>query len=133
MYVYLYLDCELILELVAKQIYHVKQINSNFMQSLLMKSIGLKYVFFIFRFLFDVTFLCNALNGYTEVGFSQFLDFYCQEDYYSLRDLRGQMYLKTVFFHRIVDKWNILLFEICSASNVYIFKSKVMKFLLQCK
>ena len=134
MYVYLYLDCELILELVAKQIYHVKQINSNFMQSLLMKSIGLKYnVFFIFRFLFDVTFLFNALNGYTEVGFSQFLDFYCQEDCYSLRDLRGQMYLKTVFFHRIVDKWNILLFEICSASNVYIFKSKVMKFLLQCK
>ena len=99
MYVYLYLDCELILELVAKQIYHVKQINSNFKQSMLMKSIGLKYnVFFIFRFLFDVTFLFKALNGYMDVDFSQFLDFYCQEDHYSLRDLRGQTYLKTVSF-----------------------------------
>ena len=99
MYVYLYLDCELILELVAKQIYHVKQINSNFKQSMLMKSIGLKYnVFFIFRFLFDVTFLFKALNGYMDVDFSQFFDFYCQEDRNSLRDLRGQTYLKTVSF-----------------------------------
>ena len=143
MYVYLYLDCELILELVAKQIYHVKQINSNFKQSMLMKSIGLKYnVFFIFRFLFDVTFLFKALNGYMDVDFSQFLDFYCQEDRYSFRHFDNRSLkkrfartnvLKNSFFHRIVDKWNILLYEIRSASNVYIFKSKVMKFLLQCK
>ena len=36
--------------------------------------------------------------------------------------------LKNSFFHRIVDIWNILPFEIRSASNVRIFKFKVMKF-----
>ena len=88
------------------------------------------------RFLFDVTFLFKALNGYMDV------DFYCQEDRYSFRhfdniSLKKRFartnVLKNSFFHRIVDKWNILPYEIRSASNVYIFKSKVMKFLLQCK
>ena len=37
------------------------------------------------RFLFDVTFLFKALNGYMDVDFSKFLDFYCQEDRYSFR------------------------------------------------
>ena len=37
------------------------------------------------RFLFDVTFLFTALNGYMDVIFSQFLDFYCQGDHYSFR------------------------------------------------
>ena len=77
-----------------------------------------------------------------DVDFSQFLDFYCQEDRYSFRHFDNRSLkkrfartnvLKNSFFHRIVDKWNILPYEIRSASNVYIFKSKVMKLLLQCK
>ena len=91
------------------------------------------------RFLFDVTFLFKALNGYMDVNFSQFSDFYCQEDRYSLLhfdtrslkgDMLGQMYLKTEFFHRIVNRWNILPFEARAASSEDIFKSKVIKFLI---
>ena len=41
--------------------------------------------------------------------------------------------LKNSFFYKIVDKWNILPYEIRSASNVCIFKSKVMKFFLKCE
>ena len=94
------------------------------------------------RFLFDVTFLFKALNGYMDVDFSQFLDFYCQEDRYSFRPFDNRSFkkrfartyaLKNSFFYKIVDKWNILPYEIRSASNVCIFKSKVMKFLLKCK
>ena len=94
------------------------------------------------RFSFDVTFLFKALNGYMDVDFSQFLDFYCQEDRYSFRYFDNRSLkkrfartnvLKNSFFHRIVDKWNILPYEIRSASNVCTFKSKVMKFLLKCK
>ena len=94
------------------------------------------------RFLFDVTFLFKALNGYIDVDFSQFLDFYFQEYCYSFRHFdnrslkmrfAGTKGLKDSFFHRIVDKWDILPYEIRSASNVCIFKSKVMKFLLKCK
>ena len=86
------------------------------------------------RFLFDVTFLFKALNGYMDVDFSQFMDFYCQEDRYSFRHFDNRSLkkrfartnvLKNSFFHRIVDKWNILPYEIHSATNVYIFKSKV--------
>ena len=35
--------------------------------------------------------------------------------------------LKNSFFHRIVDRWNILPFEARSASSVDIFKSKHFK------
>ena len=38
------------------------------------------------------------------------------------------MYLKNSFFYRIVDRRNILPFEIRSASKVYLFRSKVIKF-----
>ena len=76
------------------------------------------------RFLFDVTFLFKALNGYMDVDFSQFLDFYCQEDRYSFRHFDNRSLkkrfartnvLKNSFFHRMVDKWNILPYEIRSA------------------
>ena len=91
------------------------------------------------RFSFDVTFLFKALNGYMDADFSQFVDFYCQEDLYSFRHFDNRSLkqrfartnvLKNSLFHRIVDKWNILPYEIRSASNVCIFKSKVMKFFL---
>ena len=41
--------------------------------------------------------------------------------------------LKNSFFHRIVDRWNILSFEIRCASSVHIFNFKVITFLLKCK
>ena len=97
------------------------------------------------RFLFDITFLFKALNGYMEVDFSQFLFGFLLSrgpllvstlsvDNRSLKKRFARTnVLKNSFFHRIVDKWNILPCEIRSASNVYIFKSKVLKFLLQCK
>ena len=71
------------------------------------------------------------------MDFSQFLDFYCQGDRCSFRHFDNRSLkkrfartnvLKNSFFHRIVDRWNILPFEIRSASNVRIFKFKVMKF-----
>ena len=77
-----------------------------------------------------------------DVDFSQVLDFYCQEDRYSFRPFDNRSLknrfartyaLKSSFFYKIVDKWNILPYEIRSASNVCIFKSKVMKFLLKCE
>ena len=94
------------------------------------------------RFLFGVTFLFKALSGYMNGYFSPFLDFYFREDHYSFRHFDNRSLkkrfarttvLKNSFFHRIVDRWDILPFEIRSASNVCIFKSKVMKFLLKCK
>ena len=77
-----------------------------------------------------------------DVDFSEFVDFYCQEDRYSFRHFDNRSLkksfgrtnvLKNSFFHRIVDKLNILPYEICSASNLRIFKSKVMKFFLKCR
>ena len=65
--------------------------------------------------------------------FSQFLDSYCQEDRYSFRHFDNRSLkkrfartnvLKNSPFHKIVDRWNILPFEIRSASNVCIFISK---------
>ena len=63
------------------------------------------------RFVGDVTFLFKARNGHLDVDFSQFLDFYSQEDRYLLRHFdtkslkrktSGQTYLKTVTF---VELW----------------------------
>ena len=89
------------------------------------------------RFVADVTFLFNALNGNLDVNFSQFLDFYSQEDRYLLRhfDIKSlkKKYartniLKNSFFYRIVDEWNSLPFDVRSASNVHKFKAAVTKF-----
>ena len=37
------------------------------------------------RFIADVTFLCKVLNGYRNVDFSSFLNFYCSDDRYTFQ------------------------------------------------
>ena len=88
------------------------------------------------RFVADVTFLFKALNGHLDVEFSQFLDFYSQEDRYLLRHFDSKSLkkkyarttiLKNSYFYRIVDEWNSLPVEVRSACNVDKFKA-VIKF-----
>ena len=73
------------------------------------------------RFVADVPFLFKALNGHLDVDFSQFLDFYSQEDRYLLRHFDTTSFkkkyartnmLKNSYFYRIVDKWNSLPLEV---------------------
>ena len=89
------------------------------------------------RFVDDVTFLFKALNGHLDVDFSQFLDFYSQEDRYLLRHFDTKSLkkkyartniLKNSYFYRIVDEWNSLPLEVRSACNVDKFKASVIKF-----
>ena len=84
-----------------------------------------------------VTFLFKALNGHLDVDFSQFLDFYSQEDRYLLRHFDTKSLkkkyartniLKNSYFYRIVDEWNSLPLEVRSACNVDKFKASVIKF-----
>ena len=79
------------------------------------------------RFVDDVTFLFKALSGHLDVDFSQFLDFYSQEDRYLLRHFDSKSLkkkyartniLKNSYFYRIVDEWNSLPLEVRSACNV---------------
>ena len=89
------------------------------------------------RFVDDVTFLFKTLNGHLDVDFSQFLDFYSQEDRYLLRHFDTKSLkkkyartniLKNSYFYRIVDEWNSLPFEVRSSCNVVKFKAGVIKF-----
>ena len=67
------------------------------------------------RFVDNVTFLFKTLSGHLDVDFSQFLDFYSQEDRYLLRHFDTKSLkkkyartniLKNSYFCRIVDEWN---------------------------
>ena len=89
------------------------------------------------RFVVDVTFLFKALNGHLDVDFSEFSDFYSQEDRYSLRHFDTKSLkkkyartniLKNSYFYRVVDEWNSLPLEVRSANSVDMFKSNVIKF-----
>ena len=83
----------------------------------------------------DVTFLCKVPNGHLDVDFSQFLDFYCQEDGYLLRhfDTKSlkKKYAKANILknsHFYVDRARgSLPLEVRSACNVYKFEA-VIKF-----
>ena len=88
------------------------------------------------HFVVNVT-LFKALNGHLDVDFSQFLDFYSQEDGYSLRhyDTKSlkQKYartyiLKNSYFYRIADEWNSLPLEVRLSCSVDKFKAYVIKF-----
>ena len=81
----------------------------------------------------------KAFNGHLDVDFSQFLDFYSQEDRYLLRHFDTKSLkkkyartniLKYSYFYRIVDayEWNSLPLEVRSARNVDKFKASVIKF-----
>ena len=45
------------------------------------------------------------------------------------RNMQEQIHSNTVFFHRIVDSWNLLPYDTRKAVNVNIFKRGVKKFL----
>ena len=77
------------------------------------------------------------LNGHLDVDYSQFLDFYSQEDRYLLRHFDTKSLkkkyartniLKNSYFYRIVDEWNSLPLEVRSSCNVVKFKAGVIKF-----
>ena len=89
------------------------------------------------RFVDDVTFLFKTFNGHLDIDFSQFLDFYSQEDRYLLRHFDTKSLkkkyartniLKNSYFYRIVDEWNSLPLEVRSACNIDKFKASVIKF-----
>ena len=89
------------------------------------------------RFVDDVTFFFKALIGHLDVDFSQFLDFYSQEDRYLLSHFDNKSLkkkyartniLKNSYFYRIVDEWNSLPLVVRSACNVHQFKASVIKF-----
>ena len=89
------------------------------------------------RFVVDVTFLFKTLNGHLDFDFSQFLDFYSQENRYLLRHFDNKSLkkkcartniLKNSYFYRTVDEWNSLPFEVRSACSVDKFKANVIKF-----
>ena len=91
------------------------------------------------RILADVTFSYKALNGISNINIDSYVDFYSDADHYSFRkydDLSlKKKYartnpLKYSFFHRIVDSWNLLPYDIRKAVSVNIFKRGVKKFLL---
>lgn len=46
------------------------------------------------------------------------------------RNMQEQIHSNIVFFHRIVDSWNLLPYDIRKAVSVNIFKRGVKKFLL---
>ena len=86
------------------------------------------------HFIINVTFLFKAFNGHLDVDFSQFLDFYSQEDRYLLRHFdakslkkkyAGTNILKNSYFYRIVDDWNSLPLEVHLACSVDKFKASV--------
>ena len=83
--------------------------------------------------------LYKALNGISNVNIDSYIDFYSDADHYSFRkydDLSlKKKYartnpLKYSFFHRIVDSWNLLPYDIRKAVSVNIFKRGIKKFLL---
>ena len=76
------------------------------------------------RVLTDVTFFFKALKGLIDIDVSEFLDFYSNCDYYSLRHHDHLMLkkkyartntLKYSYFHQTVNSWNILPVDIRTA------------------
>ena len=60
------------------------------------------------RYLFDVTFLYKALNGYLNVDVFQFLNFYSQDDSYRFRHVDDYS-LKTNFARTTNFKYTYLI------------------------
>ena len=78
--------------------------------------------------LFDVLFLCKALNGYINIDLSTYVQFFSDSDRYPLRGkdecTLEKNYARTntfkfSFFSRIVDMWNTLRLLNCSSANNY--------------
>ena len=88
------------------------------------------------RYLFDVTFLYKALNGYLNIDLTPLLYFYCQADPYKFRHVDDYSlklnFVRTTkfkysYFNRIVEMWNSLPLEIRLAPSLEAFKSNVKK------
>ena len=85
----------------------------------------------------DVTFLYKVNNGIINIDVSKILDFHSEANHFSPRSkdflTLKKKYARTnvskySFFHRIIDMWNQLPFDIRDSDNVNIFKSGVKKF-----
>ena len=88
------------------------------------------------RFIADVTFLYKVLNGYFNVDFSSFLNFYCPEfffrsfDYLKLRkNFARTTSFKNSYFDRIVDSWNCLPREVRFSHDLHSFRRGVSGYL----
>ena len=88
------------------------------------------------RYLFDVTFLYKALNGYLNIDLTPLLNFYSQNDPLNFRHVEDYSLklnfarttkLKYSYFNRIVEMWNSLPLEIRLAHNLEAFKSNLKK------
>ena len=91
-------------------------------------------------YLFDVTSLYKALNGYLNEDVSPFLNFYSQDDSYRFRhvddySLKTNFARTTNFKHtycnRIVKMWNSIPLDIRLSPSLAVFKSGMKKFLSQ--
>ena len=89
------------------------------------------------RILADVTFLYKALNGISNVNIDSYIDFYSDADHYSFRKYDNlslkKKYartnpLKYIFFHRTVDSWNLLPYDIRKAVSVNILSGELRSF-----
>ena len=90
------------------------------------------------RFLFDVLFLYEALNGYINIDLSTYVQFFSDSDRYPLRgkdectlkkNYARTNTFKINFFSRIVYMWNTLPLPILQATTISSFKKGVREFL----
>jgi len=90
------------------------------------------------RYLFDVTFLYKALNGYLNVDVFPFLNFYSQDDArkfrhvddYSLKtNFSRTTTFKNTYFNRILEMWNSIPLDIRLSPSCAVFKSGMKKVL----
>ena len=79
----------------------------------------------------DVTFLYEVNAGNINIDVSKILDFHSEADRFSLKskdfltlkkNYARTNVLKYSFFHRLIDMWNQLPFDIQYSDNVNIFK-----------
>ena len=91
------------------------------------------------HYLFDVTFLYKALNGYLNVDVFPFLNFYSQDDLYRFRhvddyslktDFARMNNFKYTYFNRIVEMWNLIPLNIRLSPRLAVFKSGMKRFLM---
>ena len=90
------------------------------------------------RFITDATFLFKVLNGYFNVDFSSFLNFYCLDDPYTFwsfdclklrKNVSRTTSLKNSYFNRIVDSWNCLPCAVHFSYDLHSFRCGVVVFL----
>ena len=90
------------------------------------------------RYLFGITFLYKALNGYLNMDVCPFLNFYSQDNLYRFRHVDDYS-LKTNFvrttnfkytyFNRIIEMWNSIPLDVRLSPSLAVFKSGMKKFL----